>query len=269
MITANQAKSEARKAESSDPVEHLARFGLICRGIVWFVIGLLAVDVAIGGGAKADRSGALGAIKNQPFGSVLLVLLAVGFAGYAAWRLLEGAVGHRDAEEGRKRWVKRLASLGRGTLYAGFAYSTLHFVFSGGGNDNTKPATARAMSHTGGTLLVGLVGAAVLIGGLAMAFRGLRQKFEDKLKPVPKAWRRPVQVVGTIGLVGRGLVIALIGGFLIQAALSYDPAKAKGLDAALKSLAGHLYGRGLIGLAAVGLLCFGVWSFAEARWRRI
>jgi hypothetical protein len=269
MTATTDAKRVARKAESSDPVEHLARFGLVCRGIIWFVVGLLAADAAFGGGAKADRQSALAVIKDQPLGTLALVVLAVGFIGYAGWRLLEGAVGHRDADPGRKRWAKRIASLGRGAIYAGLAWTTLHFVFGNGQGDGTKPAAVRTMSHTGGTLLVGLIGAGVVTGGLVMAARGVRQKFDDKLKPVPRTWRRPVQVVATIGLVGRGLVIALIGAFLVQAAVTFDPDKAKGLDAALKTFAGHGYGRGIIALAAMGLVCFGLWSFAEARWRKI
>ncbi|MCW2544126.1 MAG: putative integral rane protein [Frankiales bacterium] len=269
MVTATQAKRKARRAERSDPVEALARFGLVCRGVVWFVIGLLAVDIALGGRAEADKQGALGAIKDQPLGEVLLAVLGVGFLGYAAWRALEGVVGHRDADEGLKRWSKRLASLFRAAVYGSLAWSTAHFVLGNGGEDNTRPLTQRTMAHTGGTLLVGLVGAGVIVGGLVMAVRGLRQEFDDKLKPVPKSWRPPVHVVATTGLVVRGLAIALIGGFVLQAALTYDPGKAKGLDAALKTFAGHLYGRGVVGLVGIGLLCFGLWSFAEARWRRI
>jgi hypothetical protein len=269
MVTATQAKAKARKAERSDPVEALARFGLVCRGVVWFVIGLLALDIAFGGRAEADKQGALSAIKDQPLGEVLLVLLGIGFLGYAGWRALEGLVGHRDTDEGIKRWSKRIASLFRGCVYAWFAWSTAHFVFGDGGRDGTRPLAQRTMAHTGGTLLVGVVGTAVIVGGLVMAVRGLRQKFDDKLKPVPKAWRPPVHVLATTGLVIRGLAFALVGGFVLQAALTYDPNKAKGLDAALKSFAGHLYGQGIVGLAAIGLLCFGLWSFAEARWRRI
>lgn len=269
MVTAAKAKRQARKAERSDPVEALARFGLVCRGIIWLIVGLLAWDVAVGGRAEADRQGALSVIKQQPLGKPLLVVLAIGFAGYAAWRLLEGCVGHRDADEGLQRWSKRIASLGRGGVYATLAWTTAHFVLGNGGRDNTKPITVRAMSHSGGTLLVGLVGAGVVIGGLVMAVRGMRQKYDDQLKPVPKRWRPLVHAVAMIGLIGRGLVIALIGGFLVQAAVTFDPNKAKGLDAALKSFAGHAFGRGLIGLAGLGLLCFGLWSFAEARWRKI
>lgn len=269
MTATRTAKRQARKAESSETVDVLARFGLVCRGAVWLLVGVLAFDTALGGQDRADRTGALSVVKDQPFGEVLLLALALGFTGYAGWRLLEAAVGHRDADDDRTKWAKRGASLFRGGVYAALAYSTFHFLFGHAGSDKTKPATVRVMSHSGGVVLVAAVGAGLVIGGLVMAVRGVKQDFDDKLKPVPKALRSVVHVVGTVGLVGRGLVFALIGWFLIDAAVSYDPDKAKGLDAALKSLAHEPLGQLAIGLAAVGLVAFGLWSFAEARWRRI
>jgi hypothetical protein len=267
-LTAHRAKSSARNAEGSTPVDRLARFGLVCRGLVWLVVGGLAVDVALGGHARADRQGALEVIRDQPLGGPLLALLGAGFAGYAAWRLLQAVVGHRDAD-GAKRWLKRTASLARGGLYGGLAVSTVKFLLAGPEGDSTAPLTARVMRHSGGQLLIGVVGIGLILGGLVMAVRGAKQDFDDKLKPVPRDLRGVVKVVGTAGLVGRGLVFALIGGFLLEAAVSFDPAKAKGLDAALKSLAHEPYGRGLIGLAAAGLVAFALWSFAEARWRKV
>lgn len=269
MVTASKAKRQARKAERSDPVEAMARFGLVCRGVIWFVVGILALDVAFGGRPKADRQGAFAVIKHQPLGVVLLVVLGLGFLGYAGWRALEGAVGHRDTDEGPKRWGKRIASLARAGIYGSFAWSCAHFAFGNGGNDKTQPLTQRTMAHSGGVVLVGGVGIGVIVGGLVIAVRGVRQKFDDKLKQVPKRWRTVVHVLGTTGLVARGLVIATVGGFLLQAALTYDPKKAKGLDAALKTFAGHFYGKGVVGLLGLGLLCFGLWSFAEARWRKV
>ena len=267
--SADKAKRTARKAEQSKPIDWLARFGLTCRGVVWLLVGCLALDLAVGGRDRADRTGALSVIKDQPFGGALLLALAAGFTGYAGWRLLQAAVGHRYVEEGRKRWAKRGASLFRGLLYAGLAYSTLHFLLSSSGGDKTRPVTARVMAHSGGALLVRLVGAGLIVGGLVMAVRGLKQDFDEKLKPVPSSMRTPVQVVGTVGLVGRGLVFALIGGFLVAAAWTYDPSKAQGLDGALKSVAHEPFGQLLLGAAAIGLIAFGFWSFAEARWRKI
>lgn len=272
MTTTAQAKSTARQAEGSKPVELLARLGLASRGLVYLVIGLLAGQVAFGQGGQADRNGALGTLRDQPFGKGLLVVLAVGFTGYAAWRLLEAAVGHRDAE-GAKRAGKRLGSLGKGVLYGSFAVSTVRFVgsSSGGSGDKTKPLTARAMGMTGGQLLVGAVGVAVVAAGLWTAYRGLSRKFLDKLDLPAGSWltRDLAGRLGLVGLLGRGLVLCLLGGFLVEAAVTFDPGKAKGLDAGLKTLAQQPFGTVLLLAAALGLLAFGLWSFVEARYRRV
>lgn len=265
------AERAARKAESSEPVAWLARLGLAARGLIWLVIGCLAVQVARGGNDRVDKNGALHAIAEKPLGEVLLVVLAVGFLGYAAWRLLEGAVGHRDQEEGRKRWTKRGSSLFRGGIYLFLAGSTAKYLVSGGENDKTQPLTARVMSHTGGRTLVFLVGAGVVVGGLAMAVRAFRQKFEDNLKTgqMPARLRAATRVVGTTGLASRGLVFVLVGGFVVAAAVDFDPKKARGLDASLKTLAHQPYGKVLLLAAALGLLAFSLWSFVEARYRDI
>lgn len=265
-----ETKQAARRAEDSSAVEWLARLGLVSRGVIWLVIGFLAAQVALGSNKKADKNGALGAIADKPFGELLLVVLVIGFLGYAAWRLLEGAVGHRD-EDGRKRWTKRGTSLFRGAIYLGLAISTLKFLVKGGGGDKTQPFTARVMAATGGRTLVFLIGAGIVIGGLAMVVRAFRQKFEDKLDmgAMPSGLRSATKVIGTTGLASRGLVFVLIGGFLVDAAVRFEPQKAKGLDASLKTLAGQPFGRVLLFAAAVGLLAFALWSFIEARYRKI
>lgn len=271
MVEMVQVKATAREVEGSKTVTWLARLGLVSRGIVWLVVGLLAVQVALGSNKKADKNGALAAIKDQPFGAVLLVVLVIGFLGYAAWRLLEGAVGHRDQEEGRKRWTKRLASLFRGAIYLGLAVTTAKFLVSGGGSDKTKPLTARVMAATGGRTLVFVVGAAFVIGGGAMVVRAFKQKFEDNLAmgQMSPGMRSATRVIGTAGLASRGVVFALIGWFLCDAAVRFDPQKAKGLDATLKTVAHQPFGRILLLIAAVGLVAFALWSFIEARYRKL
>lgn len=263
-------KQAARRAEDSKAVEWLARLGLVSRGIVWLTVGLLAAQVALGRSKKADKNGALQSIADKPFGHVLLVVLVIGFFGYAAWRLLEAAVGHTE-EEGRKRWTKRGTSLFRGLVYLGLAISTLKFLISGGGNDKTASTTARVMKATGGRELVFVVGIGVIIGGLAMVVRAFRQKFEDKLDmgAMPSWLRSATSVLGTTGIAARGLVFALIGGFLVDAAVRFDPKKAKGLDASLKTVAHQPFGKVVLFAAALGLLAFSLWSFIEARYRKI
>lgn len=263
-------KHAARKAEDSDVVSALARLGLVSRGVVWLVVGLLALQVAFGGQAQADKNGALAAIKDKPFGGLLLVVLVVGFLGYTAWRLLEGAVGHRD-EDGSKRLLKRASSGVRGAIYLGLAGSTAKFLVSGGGQDKTEPLTARVLATTGGQTAVFVIGTGFVIGGLVMAFRAFSQEFEDNLKTgdMPEWLRHATKGIGTAGLASRGLVFSLIGGFLLRAAVTFDPDKAKGLDGSLKTLAGQPFGPALLSVMALGLLAFSLWSFLEARYRKI
>lgn len=265
-----EVKDVAREAQDSTAVSWLARLGLFSRGVVWLVVGLLAGQVALGDNKQADKNGALRAIADQPLGKVLLVLLVIGFVGYAAWRLLEGAVGHRD-DDGAKKWGKRLASLFRGGVYLFLAASTATFLLRGGGNDKTQSTTARVMAHTGGQTLVFVVGAGLVVGGLVMAFRGVKQKFEELIEgwKMPDGMRKLTKAVGTTGLVSRGLVFALIGAFLVDAAVRFDPHKAKGLDASLKTVAHQPFGRVLLIAAALGLVAFALWSFIEARYRKL
>jgi hypothetical protein len=266
------AKRAARDAEDSKPVEGMARFGLCGRGLVYLVVGLIALQVAFGHHGRADKNGALAAIRDKPLGGVLLVALAVAFTGYAGWRLLQAATGHRDEDDERKRAAKRVASLARGALYASFAYTTVRFlVTSQEGRDRTEPLTARVMSWTGGQTLVFCVGAALLVSGGYLVFRGVTQKFLDHLdlRGAPRAAELGAATVGLVGMASRGVLVGLVGVFLVRAAVTYDPDEAKGLDASLKSLADAPLGGLLIGVVGSGLVAFGLWSFLEARYRKV
>ena len=259
----------ARKAEDSKAAEGGARAGLVARGVLWLVVGVLALRIALGSGGKADRGGALAALRDQPLGTALLVVLAVAFAAHAVFRLLEGTVGRRDEDDDRQRALKRGWSLSQAVIYGGLAVSTVRFLQSGGGGGAAQKPASQVMELPAGRWLVGLVGAGLVLGGLIVAFRALRQDFTDKLRMPTGRMRALVKVVGATGLAGRGLVYALLGGFLVEAAKAYDPNKAKGLDEALKSLTGQTFGTALLLIAAVGLVAFGVWSFLEARYKKL
>lgn len=268
MVT-TEAKKAAREVEKSESIDRMARFGLASRGFIWVLLGLLALNIAMGERSRADKQGAFAAIKDQPLGSALLGLLALGFAAYAIWRLAQAIAGHRESSKTLAKWAKRAASLGRAVLYGSLAVSTVRFLLTESGGDETRPITARALSQPGGTWLVALVGLGIITSGSVMVVRGVRAKFDKKLKPIKGRLHAVVRVVATVGLVGRGLVWVLIGWFLVEAARTFDPKKAKGLDATLKSLTAEPYGQGLLAVAAISLIAFGLWSFAEARWRRI
>lgn len=272
MTVTTSAGRTAREVHDSDALEGLARLGLAARGVVWLVIGLLGVSLLLGHAQQTDREGALRAIADRRYGEVLLVVLVVGFVGYALWRALSAAVGHRD-EDGTKRTAKRLMSAGKAVLYAFLAWSTVRFLADQGssGGDETSSQTARVMQHSGGRLLVGAVGVGVVVTGAVMVVRAVQGKHAKKLEQFrldPRA-RETAKTVGTVGLSGRGLVLALVGAFLVVAAVQFDPAEAKGLDAALKTLADRAYGQVLLAVAVIGVLAYGVWSFVEAAYRKI
>jgi Domain of Unknown Function (DUF1206) len=266
-----RVKSNARDLEDSDAVHALARLGLGARSVVWLVIGLLALSVALGGSEQTDQGGALRAVADQPFGRVLLVVLAVGFAGHGLWRLLNAAVGSRTERDAKKKWASRGASLARGLVYLSLCAATVRFLVQGSSQDQTQSLTARLMSATGGRTLVGVIGLVVIGIGIAMAVKGVTHDHADELETgrMPAGLRRPAIKIGVVGLLGRGAVFALIGLFLVRAAVEVDPAEAKGLDAVLQTVAGQPYGRVLLGLAVLGILAYAVWSFVEALYKRL
>lgn len=257
-------------------MEHTARLGLAARTLVWTTIALLALAVAAGRNAKPDQSGALAALRDRPLGTALLGAAAVGFLAYGGYRLLSAATGHRDLPAGRQRWLRRAQSLGEAGLYLAAAGSTASFLLGGGlggGRDSeqqTESVTGRLMALPAGRWLVGLVGLAVAGLGAVMAYRAVREKHARDLGPRTPRWvRRPAVALGAVGMAGRGGVIALAGGFLVDAAARFDPRSAKGLDDTLQTLARQPFGTALLLAAALALLAFGIWSLAETVWRDV
>jgi hypothetical protein len=279
-IEVGQAKEKAEDfledAADSAWLERLARIGLVARGLLYVVVGILAVQVARGHDeARADKQGALQAVVRQPFGRLLVLLLAVGFAGYAIWRFVEAAVGPRDTDDERKAMAKRLGYAARGGMYAFFFASAVKlFIWSkqaAGSQQQEADWTARVLSWPGGTWLVTGVGAVLIGSGLYVGWRGLSGKFRKRLKSfeMGASERRWIRGVGTVGMIARMVVWTMIGVFLIAAARQHDPQQAVGIDGALKRLAERSYGPALLVVVAFGLAAYGLYSFAEARYRRV
>jgi fumarate reductase subunit D len=264
------------RAADSTWLERLARGGLVARGVVYVVVGLLAVQIARGDRQeRADKQGALQAVVRQPLGRVLVLGLAIGFAGYALWRLIEAAVGPGDEDDARKAMAKRVGYAARGLLYAGFSWTAAKmFVRSTNGASNSNPQadwTARVLGWPGGRLLVAAVGVAVVAGGVYLGWRGLSRTFRKRLKSaqMSPAERRWILRFGAAGMVARMVVSVLIGVFLIAAAVQHRPDESVGIDGALKALADRSFGPALLVVVAFGLVAYGLYSFAEARYRRV
>jgi hypothetical protein len=266
-----RVNSRARRASDTPAAHGLARAGLVARGIIYILIGWVAVLVALGHGShEADQQGALQLLAGKPYGSASLWLLAIGFAAYALWRLSEAVYG--VAGEGR-RGGPRLRSLARAVIYAFLAYLTFEVISGTQGSQSgqQQDITAKIMQHPGGRWMVGIAGLIVLVVGLILALEGIRHKFMRYLRTsrMSPQTRRVVRLLGVIGTVARGLVVALAGVGVIDAAVSHDPSTSGGIDKALLTLRNQPAGPVLLGAVAFGLVIFGLYGLCEARWRKV
>lgn len=266
--------AKGRRAGRSPWVERLGRLGLVAKGALYAVVGILALEVAFGvGGESPDRGGALRTIAEQPFGKWLLILLAAGLAGYAAWRLAQ-AILDRDAEGERPTGLaKRAGNLAKAGWYGvlcGLTVSTLLGSGSGGGG-NERQTTAGVFDRPGGRYVVYAAGLAFVVAAAFNAWRALTCKFNDKLETgsMGDAEATAATAVGILGHLARTAVFGLIGLFLLRAAWEFDPRRARGLDGALLELSQQPYGTFLLGAVAAGLLAYAAYCLVQARYRRI
>jgi uncharacterized membrane protein YhaH (DUF805 family) len=249
----------------------LARLGLTSRGLVYVVLGWLAIQIARGHSHhQANSRGALAEISQQDFGVALLWVLACGLAAYAIWRFSEAAFG--TTSDGAKAGP-RVASLVGGLIYLALCVATFSFIAGRShqtGSHQQVALTARVMGHTGGRWLVGLVGLVVVGIGIGIVVQGVRKTFERglRIEEMSTATKAVVLTVGVIGTVARGVVFAVAGALVIEAAVAFKARKSTGLDGALHALAHHSYGPWLLGAFALGFLAFGLYGFAEARWSK-
>ncbi|MGW2588111.1 DUF1206 domain-containing protein [Streptomyces virginiae] len=254
--------------------EVTARCGLVARGVLYALIGLLALRVAFGdsGGKEADRQGALQELMGKPYGGVLVWAVGIGLVGMMLWRLSEAVFGAAGPDGGKP--VKRLASAGRTVFYAAVAFSVLSFAAGGGGrsgDQQSRDLTARAMELPAGRWLVGAAGLGIAVAGVVIGVQAARRRFRKHLAMggVSTRWRKAVDFLGVGGGLARGVLFAAAGGFVVYAAVRYDPAQAKGMDDTLRSFTLTPAGPWLLVAVALGLMLFGAFSWAMARWREV
>lgn len=266
----------ARQAVANPAFERLARLGFAAKGVVYFIVGLLAAQAAFGaGGRTTDTRGALQAIVSQPFGKFLLTILTVGLIGYALWRLAEAIFDpeHSGQANDTKRVIKRLGYAFSAVAYGALAWTAIRLIIgSGGGSGNsTQDWTARLLAQPFGQWLVGLIGVIVISVGISYLYEAYKAKFRRhfKLQEMSANERTWAIRAGRFGIAARGIVFAIIGIFFVQAARHSDASEAKGLGEALAVLAQQPFGPWILGLVALGLIAYGIYSLVEARYRRI
>lgn len=251
--------------------EILARMGYSARGVVYLIVGGLAVaDAYAPGNESTDTKGALTKILSQPFGDVLLGIVTAGLIGYVIWRIIQAVADVDGHGTDLKGVVVRSGLLASAVTHALLAFFALSLIFgwgTGGGENSTQDWTARLLSKEYGQWLVGGIGALIIGAGLAHIYKGANAQYR-KYMNVDQAgrWADPIC---RFGLIARGVVFGIIGGFLIVAAVHFSSGEARGLTGALNTLEMQPYGPFLLGIVALGLVAFAIYSFIEAAYRRI
>jgi hypothetical protein len=245
-----------------------ARVGLVSQGVLYIVVGMLALNIVFGDDAQADQHGAITAVASQPFGKVLLFVLTGGVATHAIWRATKAIRNDEDETP------KKLADTVRALMYAVFTFACVHVLFdahasNGGGGENERKATGTVLDWPGGRWVVVIAGVVVVGAGFWQWRQPFTQRFLEKLQlgGLSAGWRRVITGLGIAGFIARGVALTLIGWFLIQAAIDDAPDEAGGLDHALHSLAtAHAW---RLVLVAFGLFAFGLFRITDGALRRV
>jgi Domain of Unknown Function (DUF1206) len=250
----------------SKPYHALVGVGLVSYGLLHLIIAWIALQLVFGKRAEASPEGALSQLGRQPLGGVLLWIMAVGLFTLAVWQAAEATIGRDEpGRDGRTR--RRLASAGRAVVYLALGVLALGVATraASGSGQGEETISAKLMSVAFGQVLVALIGAIVIGIGVAQVVKGVKQKFTEDLDlGVSPSVRR----LGTVGYCAKGTALGIIGGLFVWAAVTYEPDKAGGMDAALTTIRDQPFGSVLLAIMAVGLACFGVYCFFWAKMAR-
>ncbi|GGK36038.1 DUF1206 domain-containing protein [Salinarimonas ramus] len=262
----------------TNTLETTARVGYAARGVVYMMVGGLAVLAAVGpGGQTGGSRGALSTLVGEPFGQALLVVIALGLAAFAVWREVAAISDADHRGSSGKGLAIRGAHVVSGLIYLTLAFYALSLAMgwstSGGGGGGSGDGGAQSwsawlMAKPFGRWLLGIVGLGVAGVGIGFVVRGWRGDVTKHLHYAPNAenWVVPL---GRAGFAARGIVFMIIGGFLVVAAWQSDSSEARGLGGALRTLQEQPYGWILLGLVAAGLFAFGAFGIVQAIYRRI
>lgn len=248
--------------------EFLARWGYAARGVVYITLGLIAL-LGSSAGEEASTHGALSNLLGQPFGRFLLGTVAIGLVGHVLWRLAQALLNADNQENSLKGYLARGGNLASGIINGVLALAAARLVMaSGGSSDGGGSPAAWLMQQPFGRFLVGALGLVIIAAGAVQAWRGISGKYRERLQ-LPSGKSDLLGGVSVFGLVARGVVLSITGGFFVFAAVVVDSAQAGSVPEALDWVRNLPSGTYLYALAAAGLVAFGLYSFIEARYRRI
>ena len=263
----------ANAAAAHTAVARFLRFGYVVRGVLYLLLGVFAVQLALGAHRAAiSQTGAIAMIGRQPFGRVLLVLVAIGLAGYALWGTFRAVLDPLHKGHSPRGLATRMGFAMSALAYAGLFAGTLGLLAGTSTRAAATDWTAGLLARPYGAWLVGLIGLCWIAGaGLGEIVRGWRASFEhdlalEHMSSTEREWALPL---GRIGTVARGCVFTITGLLLVAAAMHFRSDADTGLDGSLRELARQPFGQALLLAAALGLLAFGAYSVMCARWMRM
>jgi hypothetical protein len=270
------ARAAHRAADGDgDALEHLARVGLIAYGLVHLLVAWLALQLAWGGGGgSTDQSGAMATLAKEPFGKPLLWVLAAGLLALAVWQLAEvlryRSQLHASGDARKKAVTTIVKAVAKTVVYLALAVTAVRFATGSGTSSSgqQQQTVGGVLGWPGGRFLVG-VAALVLIGiGAYHVRKAIRSSFlkEIDTAQASPAERRVIERLGQVGYPAKGIALALVGVLLGWATITFDPARARGLDGAMRTILAAPAGQWLLTVVALGIAAFGVFCFFRARY---
>lgn len=266
----DSAASAAKSAQDSTAFRRLARIGYVVLGILHILIGAIAVSIATGGGGgEADQGGAMQQIQRSPVGVALLWIIVLGLVALAIWQIAEAVV-ERDPDT-KKKWGYRIKFIGTAVAYIAIAWTALTYALGGQSqsSESSQSLSAQLLAAPAGVAILVLLGLVVTAIGVSFIVRGITRAFTKNLGLPSGTARSGIVTFGVIGYVAKGIAVAVAGVLFVVAALAHDPEAAGGLDSALRALAGLPFGAVILWTVGAGLVLYGLFCVARARYARM
>jgi hypothetical protein len=249
-------------------VRRFVRIGYAAKGVIYFLIGILALRLAFGeGGRLTDQNGILHTIVRQPFGTILLSTIGVGLLAYSAWEIVRALL-----DRSSRGWADRALSIIKAFVYGAIGFHGIRLLFGDSARANNPDDLARtAMRLPLGEIVLALIGAGVAVYGVVQIMHAWKAEFDDDLDEyrVRRDGSHWVLTVGRAGIGSRGVILVLMGAAFVRAALSGQPAAAKGIPEALATVFAQQYGSLLLAAVAAGVMCYGIFQLLHARYARV
>ncbi|WP_017730589.1 DUF1206 domain-containing protein [Nafulsella turpanensis] len=265
-------QQQARR-NAADWIETYARIGIAAKGVVYVLIGVLAAMTVFGaGGENNGKNGAFRTILEQPFGKILLGIVIIGLLGYVGWRMIQAFKDPERNGDDTKGITKRTGFFISGLVYLFLAFSALRLLLpslsngsSGGGR---QLLVAKMLQQPFGQWLVGIAAVIIIGKGIFQLYKAYTGKFKNKIKKheMSREEKATFMRAGRIGYTARGIVLGIIGYFLLRAALQSDASEAQGTEGALNFLS-TTGGPYLMAAVAIGLACYGIFMFVKSKYR--